>query len=409
MKAIKSITISMLILLAITSCSSVFSGGFTGKIMEDKGGLDDSANTPLAGATVFIYTDEGTRNSDYDRAISNGTKPSNATATTTTNDNGQFSVSKIIWKTNNPSFGKTADKINLYLIIYKSGFGVNGFNKNSNAISITSDSTNESTYTESFKRTEKVSTITFNLANVANNGETINDTLLVKLTDLEAINCNISKTSSSNTFSVSYKNDDNTNTQTKPIIKIKSYTIQSENEESTWKPCKEDGSTFSPIEKYIQTAADNQSINLYAKQTEFSFPNISGRLNNSSTSGSSGTSATNTNGSTGTSADDNIKIILYAVPTSGSGEIKLGEATTAVRRITDTIVEHGVFTINADSSYKWENTGYNGKYATFENSGYTLKLVIGNNETSAITKVISTTNYTTQNNTINVGEISPTP
>ena len=156
MKAIKSITISMLILLAITSCSSVFSGGFTGKIMEDKGGLDDSANTPLAGATVFIYTDEGTRNSDYDRAISNGTKPSNATATTTTNDNGQFSVSKIIWKTNNPSFGKTADKINLYLIIYKSGFGVNGFNKNSNAISITSDSTNESTYTESFKRTEKV-------------------------------------------------------------------------------------------------------------------------------------------------------------------------------------------------------------------------------------------------------------
>lgn len=404
MKAIKSITISMLILLAITSCSSVFSGGFTGKIMEDKGGLDDSANTPLAGATVFIYTDEGTRNSDYDRAISNGTKPSNATATTTTNDNGQFSVSKIIWKTNNPSFGKTADKINLYLIIYKSGFGVNGFNKNSNAISITSDSTNESTYTESFKRTEKVSTITFNLANVANNGETINDTLLVKLTDLEAIDCNISKTSSSNTFSVSYKNDDNT----QPKIKINKYTIQSENGNSTWIKCDDNGGSFIPIEKNITTAADNQSIDLYAKQTEFSFPNISGRLNNSSTSGSSGTSATNTNGSTGTSADDNIKIILYAKPTTGD-DIKLGEATTAVRRITDTIVEHGVFTINADSSYKWENTGYNGKYATFENSGYTLKLVIGNNETSAITKVISTTNYTTQNNTINVGEISPTP
>ena len=397
MKAIKSITISMLILLAITSCSSVFSGGFTGKIMEDKGGLDDSVNTPLAGATVFIYTDEGTRNSDYDRAISNGTKPSNATATTTTNDNGQFSVSKIIWKTNNPSFGKTADKINLYLIIYKSGFGVNGFNKNSNAISITSDSTNESTYTESFKRTEKVSTITFNLANAANNGETINDTLLVKLTELEAIDCNISKTSSSNTFSVSYKNDDNT----QPKIKINRYTIQSENVKSTWITCDEDGNTFIQIEKYIQTAADNQSIDLYAKQTEFSFPTISGRLNNSSTSGSSGTSATNTNGSTGTSADDNIKIILYAVPTSGSGEIKLGEATTAVRRITDTIVEHGVFTINADSSYKWTPGEYEGKYATFANSGYTLKLAMGNSE-----KTISTDNYTTQSNTINVGEIT---
>ena len=177
MKAIKSITITLLIILALTSCSSVFSGGFTGKIMEDKGGLDDSSNTPLSGATVFIYTDEGTRNSDYNKAIADGTKPANATATSTTNDNGQFSVSKILWKTNNPSFGKSADKINLYLIIYKSGFGINGFNKNSNSISITSDSTNESTYAESFKRTEKVSTITFQLTNVAANGEAINDTL----------------------------------------------------------------------------------------------------------------------------------------------------------------------------------------------------------------------------------------
>ena len=101
MKTIKSITISLLILLFLTSCSSVFSGGFTGKLMEDKGGLDDSSNTPLAGATVFIYTDEGVRNSDYDKAISTSAiKPSNAVATTTTNDNGQFSVSKIIWKTN---------------------------------------------------------------------------------------------------------------------------------------------------------------------------------------------------------------------------------------------------------------------------------------------------------------------
>lgn len=385
MKAIKSITISMLILLAITSCSSVFSGGFTGKIMEDKGGLDDSSNTPLSGATVFIYTDEGVRNSDYNRATNDGVKPANATATATTNDNGQFSVSKILWKTNNPSFGKTADKINLYLIIYKSGFGVNGFNKNSNSISITSDSTNESTYSESFKRTEKVSTITFNLTNVANNGETINDTLLVKLTDLEAQNCKISKTSSSNTFSISYKNDDSV----EPKIKINSYTIQSENEESTWKPCKEDGSTFSPIEKNITTAADNQSIDLYAKQTEFSFPNISGRLNNSSASGSSGTSA-----------DDDKTIYLYAYTTTGD-KIKLGEATTAVRRITDTIVEHGVFTINADSSYKWTKNDYSGKYATFNDSGYTLKLAMGNSE-----KIISPTNYTTQSNTINVGEIT---
>ncbi|MDY4066679.1 hypothetical protein, partial [Bullifex sp.] len=262
-------------------------------------------------------------------------------------------------------------------------------------------STNESSYTESFKRTEKVSTITFQLANVAANGEAINDTLQVKLSDLLPTDCTISKTSSSNTFSVAYKNDD----LVEPKIIINTYTIQSEKKESTWVICDEDGNSFSPKEKKIKTATDNQTINLYAKQTEFSFPNISGRLNNSSTSGSSGTSATNTNGSTGTSADDNIKIILYAKPTTGD-DIKLGEATTTVRRITDTIVEHGVFTINTDSSYKWTPGEYEGKYATFANSGYTLKLVIGNNETSANTKVINTTNYTTQSNTINVGEIT---
>ena len=388
MKAIKSITISMLILLALTSCSSVFSGGFTGKIMEDKGGLDDSSNTPLSSATVFIYTDEGVRNSDYNRATNDGVKPANATATATTNDNGQFSVSKILWKTNNPSFGKTADKINLYLIIYKSGFGVNGFNKNSNSISITSDSTNESTYSESFKRTEKVSTITFNLANVANNGETINDTLLVKLTDLEAQNCKISKTSSSNTFSISYKNDDSV----EPKIKINSYTIQSEKSASTWITCNEDGNTFAPIEKNIKTASDTQTINLYAKQTEFSFPTISGRLkaNNTSPVG----------GDIGTIADDNIKIILYAV-TTGNDEIKLGEAVTGTSVIAESKVQHGVFTITSDSSYKWINNNYDGKYATLENSGYTLKLVMGNSGIE-----ITTTNYTTQSDTINVGDIT---
>ena len=391
MKAIKSITISMLILLAITSCSSVFSGGFTGKIMEDKGGLDDSSNTPLSGATVFIYTDEGVRNSDYNRATNDGVKPANATATATTNDNGQFSVSKILWKTNNPSFGKTADKINLYLIIYKSGFGVNGFNKNSNSISITSDSTNESTYSESFKRTEKVSTITFNLANAANNGETINDTLLVKLTDLEAINCNISKTSSSNTFSISYKNDDNE----EPKIKINSYTIQSENSASTWKICDEDGKVFSQIVKNIKTASDNQTINLYAKQTEFSFPTISGRLNyNDGTSPSTG--------DIGKITDDNKKIILYAVPTTGE-KIKLGEAVTETRVIADTKVQHGVFSITPDSSYKWTNSNYDGKYAGL--TEYTLKIKI---EEIPTLKEIDTSSYTNQQTAINLGEVSTT-
>lgn len=399
MKTIKSITISLLILLFLTSCSSVFSGGFTGKLMEDKGGLDDSSNTPLVGATVFIYTDEGLRNNDYNRAITDGTKPSNATSTTTTNDNGQFSVSKIIWKTNSPAFGKTADKINLYLIVYKSGFGINGFNKNSNSISITSDSTNESSYTESFKRTEKVTTINFQLANVAANGEAINDTLQVKLSDLLPTDCTISKTSSSNTFSVAYKNDD----LVKPKIEINNYTIQSENKESTWVICDEDGKTFSRREKNIKTATDNQTINLYAKQTEFSFPTISGRLK--------ATNETPATGDIGTIIDDDVVVKLCYIESFDGGYEKyilLGQTTTTTERISNNGVKHGVFSITPDSTYKWKNKDYDGKYAQFPtdstatNGKPELYLMIGGD-------IIRITDYTSQQTSISLGEVETTP
>ena len=399
MKTIKSFTISLLILLFLTSCSSVFSGGFTGKLMEDKGGLDDSSNTPLVGATVFIYTDEGLRNNDYNRAITDGTKPSNATSTTTTNDNGQFSVSKIIWKTNSPAFGKTADKINLYLIVYKSGFGINGFNKNSNSISITSDSTNESSYTESFKRTEKVTTINFQLANVAANGEAINDTLQVKLSDLLPTDCTISKTSSSNTFSVAYKNDD----LVKPKIEINNYTIQSENKESTWVICDEDGKTFSRREKNIKTATDNQTINLYAKQTEFSFPTISGRLK--------ATNETPATGDIGTIIDDDVVVKLCYIESFDGGYEKyilLGQTTTTTERISNNGVKHGVFSITPDSTYKWKNKDYDGKYAQFPtdstatNGKPELYLMIGGD-------IIRITDYTSQQTSISLGEVETTP
>ncbi|MDD5973551.1 MAG: hypothetical protein PUC01_07550, partial [Spirochaetales bacterium] len=227
-----------------------------------------------------------------------------------------------------------------------------------------------------------------NLTNVANNGETINDTLLVKLTDLEAINCNISKTSSSNTFSVSYKNDDSVT----PKIKIKSYTIQSENDSSTWISCDEDGNAFAPIEKNIKTASDTQTINLYAKQTEFSFPTITGRLKYNND--------TSVTGDIGTIADDNIKIILYAA-TTGS-DIKLGEAVTETRVIADTKVQHGVFTITPDSSYKWYNSSYTGKYAGL--TDYTLKLKIEKRND----KTIDTSSYTNQQTTINLAELDAT-
>ncbi|MGN0905880.1 MAG: hypothetical protein ACI4NM_01925 [Bullifex sp.] len=399
MKQFKHIMTFLLVLVLMTSCSSVFDGGFTGTIKEDKGGLDDSSNTGISGATVFIYTDEGARNADYEAAVASASvKPSRYTASTVTNDNGQFSVSKILWQTNSPVFGRTADRISLYLIIYKAGFGVNGYNKNSNAITIASDSTNESTYTEAFPRTMKSTTVSFSLANIVSGGDTVSDPLSVKLSDLEVPDgsCTISKTSSDNTFDVSYKNEESA----APRIKIKNYAIQNADGASTWVICDKDGKTFVPVEKAIYTSQGTQTINLYAKQTEFTFPTVSGRYDKNT-----GTAAVGND--TGTSDDDGIKVILYAV--KDDERIKLGETTTAAERTTNDRMTHGQFSITADTTYKWvvtpdyENHVYEGYYAPFSASGYTLKLNIDGTDYS-----LNTNEYTSQQTAISAGTITRT-
>ena len=400
MKQFKQIMTVLLVLLLLTSCSSVFSGGFTGTIREDKGGSDDSNNTGIEGATVYIYTDEGARNADYDAATAaSPSLPSRYVASTTTNQNGQFSVSKILWQTNSPAYGKTADRISLYLLIHKAGFGVNGYNKNSSMITIASDSTNEATYTEAFRRTEKVTTVSFTLSNIVSGGAAVSDPLLIKLSDLKVLDdsCTITKTSSDNTFDVAYKNDDSA----APRIEVKGYTIQNEKGSSTWKLCAEDGSAFVPVERNIYTSQGTQNISLYAKQTEFTFPTVSGRFDNSQP----GTAVGN---DTGTAADDGVKVVLYAE--KGNEKIKLGETTTAAERTTNDRMTHGNFSITADATYKWTvvpdytNHVYEGYYASFTDSGYTLKLNIGGTDYS-----LSTTDYTSQQTSLNAGTVTVTP
>ena len=392
MKQFKQIMTVMLVLLLLTSCSSVFSGGFTGTIREDKGGSDDSNNTGIEGATVYIYTDEGARNADYDAATAaSPSLPSRYVASTTTNANGQFSVSKILWQTNSPAYGKTADRISLYLLIHKAGFGVNGYNKNSSMITIASDSTNEATYTEAFRRTEKVTTVSFTLSNIVSGGAAVSDPLLIKLSDLKVLDdsCTITRTSSDNTFDVAYKNDDSA----APRIMVNGYTIQNEKGASTWKLCAEDGSAFVPVERNIYTSQGTQNISLYAKQTEFTFPTVSGRFDNSQP----GTAVVGND--TGTAADDGVKVVLYAE--KESEKIKLGEATTAAERTTNDRMTHGNFSITADATYKWTNNVYEGYYASFSDSGYALKLNIDGRDHD-----LDTADYTSQQTALNAGTVT---
>ena len=107
------------VLIAILAgCSTVFEAGISGKVVTASG--TGTANVP--DVSVFAYTDEGRRNSDYDKFVDEKiTRPdegSGYVAATTTNANGEFTVNKIVWKTTNPEFGKTADVSKLFLIFY---------------------------------------------------------------------------------------------------------------------------------------------------------------------------------------------------------------------------------------------------------------------------------------------------
>ncbi|MDD7537288.1 MAG: hypothetical protein SPK48_08260 [Bullifex sp.] len=390
MKQFKQIMTVLLVLLLLTSCSSVFSGGFTGTIREDKGGSDDSNNTGIEGATVYIYTDEGARNADYDAATAaSPSLPSRYVASTTTNANGQFSVSKILWQTNSPAYGKTADRISLYLLIHKAGFGVNGYNKNSSMITIASDSTNEATYTEAFRRTEKVTTVSFTLSNIVSGGAAVSDPLLIKLSDLKVLDdsCTITRTSSDNTFDVAYKNDDSA----APRIMVNGYTIQNEKGSSTWKLCAEDGSAFVPIERNIYTSQGTQNISLYAKQTEFTFPNVSGRA-----------ADTDSGNDRGSSAADGLQVTLYISDGAGSPVATLGTSVTQPQQLAQDRVTHGNFTVSADPNIKWYSSGYDGLYAPYSGNdeAYKLMLKVGN-----IIKDI-TADYSSKDTQLNMGDIT---
>ena len=102
----------------LAGCSTVFEAGISGKVVTASG--TGTANVP--DVSVFAYTDEGRRNSDYDKFVAGTiTRPdegSGYVAATTTNANGEFTVNKIVWKTTNPEFGKTADVSKLFLIFY---------------------------------------------------------------------------------------------------------------------------------------------------------------------------------------------------------------------------------------------------------------------------------------------------
>ncbi|MCI6114523.1 MAG: MSCRAMM family adhesin SdrC [Spirochaetales bacterium] len=126
MKKNRYITLVLLIAMALlaVSCSAdfgknVYYGGISG-VVKDK----DSGNG-VSGVKVYIYTSESERNTAYNKWEENGGIFSDEKCLykSTTDTNGKWTVSKVVWMSKDGAWGADYDHIPVYIIYFSEDYG----------------------------------------------------------------------------------------------------------------------------------------------------------------------------------------------------------------------------------------------------------------------------------------------
>lgn len=91
------------ILSLLTACSAVFDAGIGGKVYY----MQNNSEVGISGAKVLVYD-----NTSFTEVIGSAR----------TDANGNFTVSKIVWKTTSPKYGKTADNHTVYIKVTHEDF-----------------------------------------------------------------------------------------------------------------------------------------------------------------------------------------------------------------------------------------------------------------------------------------------
>ena len=343
--------------LLLSGCYSVFSGG-TGGIIVDA----ESTSTPKAGipfVDVYAYTDSGTRDAAYN-SWREGTifSPSNAYyGHTTTDINGNFTISNIVWKSEKPEFGKDADFTTIYLLYYHENYGLT---KGSTVI--TSDSTSDTVYAE-LRAIKKTTALTINIYDVANTNLTSNN-ILVKVSVPQTTDTLTNakpkiyeqNITGSGTINISYprwKNaeDKATGIENKPDISI---TYAQSADTITWKACANADNEaqnyafydddFSITKKIRNEAYD---ILLYGKATRINSPTINGTYISES----------------GNAADGKL-VKMMTKDADGNYTIFCDETSTDVETHGQSGTQtHGKFS-GLGNNYFWIDTSYTDKFST---------------------------------------------
>ena len=357
MKKISSVLI-LASSLFLSGCYSVFSGGTGGKIVDA-----ESTSNPKSGIAfvdIYAYTDEDERNADFDSWQEGTTfSPSDTYYGHTTSDNdGSFVLSNIVWKETKPDFGRDADYTKIYLLYYHENYGLT-----KDQTLLISDSTSDTVYAE-LTAIRKTSVLNINLYDVTSSNQTANDVLVTitvpQATDTINAAAKVYKQSitGNGNVTISYprwktKEDKENQIEYYPEISI-SYFQNAD--EITWKACANadnDAKDYSFLEdnfslkKTVRNTPYN--ISLYGKASRINFPAING-----------------TYGDTSLEANDGKIIKMLAKDSAGAYTIDCGETTTYAQTVgTSSNQTHGNFS-NLGNGYYWTDNTYTGKYSTID-------------------------------------------
>ncbi len=359
-KFIPSIIIASLAVL-IVSCSSVFSAGVSGRVVDA-----ESTNTPkdgIADVNVYVYIDEKVRNDDFNSWTA-GTRFSPATSEhyigqTSTSNDGSFTINRVVWESKSPHFGKTADFTTVYLLFFHENFGLA---KNNNNAIIMSDSTSNVIYQEmtGIRKQTSLEIQILNAANDATLNIPINTIIQVpQLKDFIEYEVSITGTSSVLISYPRYASDGKT--VFIPEINISYSQLGSDID---YKAChyntEKDNYTFMESPKIAKkVTGSTYPVKLYMKTLTHSLSNMSGQINY-------GVPAPDSLDE-GTKDDDNVIIMLaYKV---GEKIIPYSESSAKVRTSStgdganSSRIRHGLFS-GLGNGITWKNASYDGRYDT---------------------------------------------
>ena len=249
------------LVMVLAGCSVVFEAGISGKVVTASG----TGTANVQDVSVFAYTDSSLRDSDFAKfqagTITRPSEGSGYVATTNTNANGEFTVNKVVWETKKSEFGKTADVSKLYLIFYHEDY----FPAKADA-TIISGSTNSSNVYVKLEGSKDYTTLNITVYDVAT-GRAMTDacTLEYQINDGDS---DTAVVTGAITETVSFRKDRTTPVNLKFMLT---------GPDSSWAMVNSDGGV---IEYHLEEDVDpgTMSVSLYMKQSAFTLPAFSGRI-----------------------------------------------------------------------------------------------------------------------------------